>query len=174
MILVGLAYRNVGQPRFFLFPGNTEAVVSGSTRGASPACPCSAGTTAFGNRTRSQPRLRGCSRGLGCYPNKQRNRHPAASRMSVSCICGNKCPACQVAQKTFSPAFFNLCSSGNCRFRASVLQKFIACICYSKNLPFCIYLGNKSRLEQIIQSSYPFGTLLLTDFSIHHGRTSLN
>ena len=79
MILAGLAYRNVGQPRFFLFPGNTEAVVSGSTRGASPACPCKAGTTAFGNRTRSQPRLRGCSRGLGCYPNKQRNRHPAAT-----------------------------------------------------------------------------------------------
>ena len=79
MILAGLAYRNVGQPRFFLFPGNTEAVVSGSRRGASPACPCSAGTTAFGNRTRSQPRQRGCSRGLGCYPNKQRNRHLAAT-----------------------------------------------------------------------------------------------
>ena len=68
MILAGLAYRNVGQPRFFLFPGNAEAVVSGSTRGASPACPCSAGTTAFGNRTRSQPRQRGCSKGLGCFP----------------------------------------------------------------------------------------------------------
>ena len=79
MILARLAYRNVGQPRFFLFPGNTEAVVSGSTRGASPACPCKAGTTAFGNRTRSQPRQRGCSRGLGCYPNKQRNRHLAAT-----------------------------------------------------------------------------------------------
>lgn len=79
MILAGLAYKDVGQPRFFLFPGNTEAVVSGSTRGASPAYPCKAGTTAFGNRTRSQPRQRGCSRGLGCYPNKQRNRHPAAT-----------------------------------------------------------------------------------------------
>ena len=79
MILAGLAYRDVGQPRFFLFPGNTEAVVSGSTRGASPACPCGAGTIAFGNRTRSQPRHRGWSRGLGCYPNKQRNRHPAAT-----------------------------------------------------------------------------------------------
>ena len=72
MILAGLVYRNVGQPRFFLFPGNTEAVVSGSTRGASPACPCKAGTTAFGNRTRSQPRLRGCSRGLGYGPNEQK------------------------------------------------------------------------------------------------------
>ncbi|NBI59519.1 hypothetical protein D3Z53_15960 [Lachnospiraceae bacterium] len=79
MILAGLAYRDVGQPRLFLFPGNTEAVVSVSTRGASPACPWVAGTTAFGNRTRSQPRPRGCSRGLGCYPNKQRNRHPAAT-----------------------------------------------------------------------------------------------
>ena len=40
---------------------------------------CEAGTIAFVKRTRSQPRLRGCSRGLGCYPNKQRNRHPAAT-----------------------------------------------------------------------------------------------
>ena len=79
MILAGLAYRDVGQPRFFLFPGNTGTVVSGSMRGASPACPWVAGTTAFGNRTRSQPRQRGCSRGLGCYPNKQRNRHLAAT-----------------------------------------------------------------------------------------------
>ena len=38
---------------------------------------CEAGTIAFVKRTHSQPRLRGCSRGLGCYPNKQRNRHPA-------------------------------------------------------------------------------------------------
>ena len=174
MILAGLAYRDVGRPRLFLFPGNTETVVSGSTRGVSPVCPCGAGTTAFGNRTRSQPRLRGCSRGLGSTPTSKETDIWRQRRMSVSCICIYKCPACQVAQKTFSPAFFNLCSSGNCRFRASVLQKFIACICYSKNLPFCIYLGNKSRLEQIIQSSYPFGTLLLTDFSIHHGRTSLN
>ena len=40
---------------------------------------CEAGTIAFVKRTHSQPRLRGCSRGLGCYPNKQRNRHPAAT-----------------------------------------------------------------------------------------------
>ena len=79
MILAGLAYRDVGQPRFFFFPGNAGTAVSGSTRGASPACPWVAGTTAFGNRTRSQPRQRGCSRGLGCYPNKQRNRHLAAT-----------------------------------------------------------------------------------------------
>ena len=113
-------------------------------------------------------------KGFGTLSQQAKTDFRQTRRKSVLSICGNKCTACQVAQKTFSPAFFNLCSSGNCRFRASVLQKFIACICYSKNLPFCIYLGNKSRLEQIIQSSYPFGTLLLTDFSIHHGRTSLN
>ena len=112
--------------------------------------------------------------GFGVRPQRAKMDFQRSRWKSILSICGNKCTARQVAQKTFSPAFFNLCSSGNCRFRASVLQKFIACICYSKNLPFCIYLGNKSRLEQIIQSSYPFGTLLLTDFSIHHGRTSLN
>ena len=94
MILAGLAYRDVGQPRFFLFPGNTKAAVSGSTRGASPACPCGAGTTAFGNRTRSQPRQRGCSRGLGCYPNKQKLRFPATPGTAVSSLCGNKDTAC--------------------------------------------------------------------------------
>ena len=86
-----------GPAPFFLFPGNTKTVVSGSTRGASPACSYSAGTTAFGNRTRSQPRQRGCSRGLGCYPNKQKLRFPATPGTAVSSLCGNKDTACEVA-----------------------------------------------------------------------------
>lgn len=78
--LGGLAYRDVGQPRFFLFSRKRRDCRFPAPSGApSPACPCGAGTTAFGNRTRSQPRQRGCSRGLGCYPNKQRNRHLAAT-----------------------------------------------------------------------------------------------
>ena len=55
---------------------------------------CAAGTTAFVKRTRSQPRLRGCSRGLGCYPNKQKQRFPAAPGTTVSSLCGNKDTAC--------------------------------------------------------------------------------
>ena len=54
--------------RFSTLQGRTGSVFS-----------CEAGTIAFVKRTRSQPRQRGCSRGLGCYPNKQRNRHLAAT-----------------------------------------------------------------------------------------------
>lgn len=118
MILAGLAYRDVGQPRFFLFPGNAEAVVSGSTRGASPACPCKAGTTAFGNRTRSQPRQRGCSRGLGCYPNKQKQRFPASPGTAVSSLCGNKDIACQVAHPRKIP-----CRNSFVLWQAAVWQE---------------------------------------------------
>ncbi len=92
-----IAGRSADQFRLFLFPGNTEAVVSGSRRDASPACPCGAGTTAFGNRTHSQPRLRGCSKGLGRCPNKQKLRFPASPGTAVSSLCGNKDTACEVA-----------------------------------------------------------------------------
>ena len=92
-----IASRRVGHFRLFLFPGNTEAVVSGSTRDESPACSCVAGTTAFVKRTHSQPRQRGCSRGLGCYPNKQKQRFPATPGTAVSSLCGNKDTACEVA-----------------------------------------------------------------------------
>ena len=63
---------DVGQPRFFLFPGKSGRVFSRFPKGRKPAFPCEAGIPAFGNRTRSQPRQRGCSRGLGCYPNKHK------------------------------------------------------------------------------------------------------
>ena len=89
-----IAGRSAGQPRFFPFPGNTEAVVSGSTRDASPVWPCEAGTIAFVKRTRSQPRSRGCSRGLGYDPNKQKLRFPAMPETAVSSLCGNKDTAC--------------------------------------------------------------------------------
>ena len=58
---------------------------------------CEAGATAFGNRTRSQSRPRGCSRGLGCYPNKQKLRLPATPGTAVFRLCGNKDTACKVA-----------------------------------------------------------------------------
>ena len=174
MTLRGLAYiRCRPAPVFFFFRQGRDCRSPALQGGAAPAFPGEAGTSAFGNRARGST-SKMWFKGFGVLPQQAETDFWRSRRKSVSSVCGNKRTACQVAQKTFSPAFFNLCSSGNCRFRASVLQKFIACICYSKNLPFCIYLGNKSRLEQIIQSSYPFGTLLLTDFSIHHGRTSLN
>ena len=44
---------------FFFFQQGRVCRFSGSPRGASPACSCTAGTTAFVKRTRSQPRLRG-------------------------------------------------------------------------------------------------------------------
>jgi len=93
-----IASRRVGHFRLFLFPGNTEAVVSGFTRGESPACSCVAGTTAFVKRTRSQPRLRGCSRGLGYAPNKQNLRFPASPGTAGSSLCGNKGTACKVVK----------------------------------------------------------------------------
>ena len=47
--------------RFFTLQGSAGSVFS-----------CEAGTIAFVKRTRSQPRQRGCSRGLGYGPNKQK------------------------------------------------------------------------------------------------------
>ena len=64
--------------------------------GAGSVFSCAAGTTAFVKQTRSQPRLRGCSRGLGCCPNKQKQRFPAAPGTAVSSLCGNKGTACKV------------------------------------------------------------------------------
>ena len=58
---------------------------------------CEAGTIAFVKRTHSQPRLRGCSRGLGYGPNKQKLRFPATPGTAVSSLCGNKGTACEVA-----------------------------------------------------------------------------
>ena len=55
---------------------------------------CKAGTTAFVKRTRSQPRQRDCSRGLGYGPNKQKLRFPATPGTAVSSLCGNKGTAC--------------------------------------------------------------------------------
>ena len=55
---------------------------------------CEAGTIAFVKRTHSQPRLRGCSRGLGYDPNKQKLRFPASPETAVSSLCGNKDTAC--------------------------------------------------------------------------------
>lgn len=89
-----IADRGAGQPRFFLFRQGCVCHFSGSLRGASPVCPCSAGTTAFGNRTCSQPRQRGCSKGLGRCPNKQKQRFPASPGTAVSSLCGNKGTAC--------------------------------------------------------------------------------
>lgn len=66
--------------------------------GAGSVFSCAAGTTAFVKQTRSQPRLRGCSRGLGCCPNKQKQRFPAAPGTAVSSLCGNKGTACEVAK----------------------------------------------------------------------------
>ena len=93
-----IADRGAGQPRFFLFRQGCVCHFSGSLRGASPVCPCSAGTTAFGNRTCSQPRQRGCSKGLGRCPNKQKLRFLAMPETAVSSLCGNKDTACQVYQ----------------------------------------------------------------------------
>ena len=89
-----IADRGAGQPRFFLFRQGCVCHFSGSLRGASPVCPCSAGTTAFGNRTCSQPRQRGCSKGLGRCPNKQKQRFPATPGTAVSSLCGYKDTAC--------------------------------------------------------------------------------
>ena len=63
-------------------------------RGAGSVFSCVAGTTAFVKRTRSQPRSRGCSRGLGYDPNKQKLRFPAMPETAVSSLCGNKDTAC--------------------------------------------------------------------------------
>ena len=82
---------------FFFFQQGRVCRFSGSPRGASPACSCVAGTTAFVKRTRSQPRQRGCSQGLGYGPNKQKLRFPATPGTAVSSLCGNKGTACQVA-----------------------------------------------------------------------------
>ena len=62
-----------------------------------PPRSASQSVSAFGNRTRSQPRLRDCSKGLGCYPNKQKLRFPATPGIAVLSICIYKCTACQVA-----------------------------------------------------------------------------
>ena len=43
---------------------------------------------------RSQPRSRGCSRGLGYDPNKQKLRFPATPGTAVLSLCGNKDTAC--------------------------------------------------------------------------------
>ncbi len=82
---------------FFFFQQGRVCRFSGSPRGESPACSCVAGTTAFVKRTRSQPRQRGCSQGLGYGPNKQKLRFPATPGTAVSSLCGNKGTACQVA-----------------------------------------------------------------------------
>lgn len=73
---------------------NGFAVFPVFSKGVGPACPCSTGTTAFGNRTRSQPRQRGCSKGLGRCPNKQKLRFPATPGAAVSSLCGYKDTAC--------------------------------------------------------------------------------
>ena len=82
---------------FFFFQQGRVCRFSGSPRGESPACSCVAGTTAFVKRTRSQPRQRGCSQGLGYGPNKQKLRFPATPGTAVSSLCGNKGTACKVA-----------------------------------------------------------------------------
>ena len=81
--------------RFFTLQGSAVSVFS-----------CGAGTIAFGNRTRSQPRSRGCSRGLGCYPNKQKLRFPALPEIAVSSLCGNKDTACKVAKNLYFAKHF--------------------------------------------------------------------
>ena len=81
--------------RFFTLQGSAVSVFS-----------CGAGTIAFGNRTRSQPRSRGCSRGLGCYPNKQKLRFPALPEIAVSSLCGNKETACKVANNLYFAKHF--------------------------------------------------------------------
>ena len=67
---------------------------------------CEAGTIAFVKRTHSQPRLRGCSRGLGYDPNKQKLRFPASPGAAVSSLCGNKDTACQVAKNLYFAKHF--------------------------------------------------------------------
>lgn len=89
-----IGYRRTGQPRFFFFRRGRDRRFSGSPKGVGPACPCVAGTTAFGNRTCSQSRQRGCSRGLGRGPNKQKQRFPATPGTAVSSLCGYKDTAC--------------------------------------------------------------------------------
>ena len=39
-------------------------------------------------------------RGLGCYPNKQKQRFPALPETAVSSLCGNKDTACEVTKLT--------------------------------------------------------------------------
>lgn len=68
---------------------------------AGSVCSCEAGTIAFVKRTRSQSRPRGCSRGLGYDPNKQKLRFPATPGTAVSSLCGNKGTACKVACTLF-------------------------------------------------------------------------
>ena len=48
------------------------------------------------SRDNSQPRQRGCSKGLGRCPNKQKLRFPATPGTAVSSLCGNKDTACPV------------------------------------------------------------------------------
>ena len=91
-----IAVRSAGQFRFSLFPVRPGLPFFGSPKGASPACPCEAGTPAFVKRTRSQPRQRSCSTGLGRCPNKQKLRFPATPGTAVSSLCGNKDTACPV------------------------------------------------------------------------------
>lgn len=78
MILAGLAYLGCRPAPLFSFFPETQGLPFLAPQGAqAPPVPAPQGQQRYGNRTRSQPRQRGCSRGLGCYPNKQRNRHPA-------------------------------------------------------------------------------------------------
>ena len=89
-----IAGRGAGQPRFFLFRQGQDCRFFALQRGAGSVFSCAAGTTAFVKRTRSQPRSRGCSRGLGYDPNKQKLRFPAMPETAVSSLCGNKDTAC--------------------------------------------------------------------------------
>ena len=50
---------------------------------------------------RAAASVKRCSKGLGCYPNKQKLRFPATPGTAVSSLCGNKDTACQVAKVPF-------------------------------------------------------------------------
>ena len=89
-----VAARGTDQPRFS-FSSKAVSDASPALQGAkAPPVPAVAGTTAFVKRTRSQPRQRGCSQGLGYGPNKQKLRFPATPGTAVSSLCGNKGTAC--------------------------------------------------------------------------------
>lgn len=72
MISMGLAYSDVGQPRFFLLSGKARTAVFRLFRGVSPSALCSAESISVREPDAQPAPARGCSRGLGCYLNKQK------------------------------------------------------------------------------------------------------
>lgn len=93
-----IAVRSAGQPRFSFFRQGWDYRFLQFYKGAqAPPDPCGAGTSAFGNRTRSQSRQRGLFKGGGAVPRQAETGFWRSRRKPVSSLCGNKDTVCKVA-----------------------------------------------------------------------------